>query len=137
MRHGACFSVSPMRSLRLASLVAAVLLALGARDASADDARAVMARALEEQADVQPPPAILPVRALLVDAPARTTAPPTSTGLARAATAAANAAESARGLARALAHAARAAWAASDAASDQAAKARGHGNERPGRGLKR
>src|SRR5688572_23257855 len=99
MRHGACFPLSPMRSLRLAALVGLAVLALGAQDAAADDdARAEMARALEEQADVEPPPAILPVRSPIVDAPGRSPAPPASTGLARAATAAAHAAEQARGL---------------------------------------
>jgi hypothetical protein len=134
MRHGACLSSSSVRSVRLASLVALVL-ALSAIDARAeDDPRAAMARALEEQADVEPPPAILPVRAPLDVPPGRSGAPPASTGLARAAE---MAAENARGLAQALAHATRAAWAASDAAAEQAVKARGRGNERPGRGLKR
>lgn len=134
MRHGACLSFTPMRSVLSASLVA-VVVALLAPDARADDdPRAAMARALEEQADVEPPPPILPARAPMDVPPGRSAAPPASTGLSRAA---AVAAESARGLAQALAHATRAAWAASDAAAEQAVKARGRGNERPGRGLKR
>jgi hypothetical protein len=134
MRHGACSNLTPMRPLHLATLLGAAVLALAAPDARAEDPRAEMARALEEQADVVPTPALLPARAPIIDAPARTAAPPSSTGLARAAeTVAAQASGHARGLAIALARAARAAWTDGDPAADQAARARRNGHERPGR----
>ena len=122
--------------MRWLALAFGVGLLLWERPAAADDVHDLMARALEAQMEVDPPPAMLPlVSPVAVLVPASNVTPP---GLARSAQAiAAQASKNARRLAMAMAKAARASSGPANAASDQASRARGRGRDRPGRGPKK